>query len=120
MSLHPLNEQYLYMHREIALGDRALIAIAGHVEVRSVLRASSALLAHDLADVLIGSYARRVSIWPGKDVDVFGRLMADSTSTLGADDAYRLFEDALARYADEDRLTQQPRSLKVAFDGLRV
>lgn len=57
------------MQQNIALGDRAIVVIAAHVEVRSVLRASGELLAHGLDDVLIGSYARRVMNWPGKDVD---------------------------------------------------
>ena len=119
MAISPLHHEFIIKQRNIALGDRALIAIAAHVEVRSVLRAAPLLLAHKLDDVLIGSYARRVSIWPGKDVDVFGRLMADTIDTLGPDAAYELFLQALEPYANEGRLTTQPRSLKVGFSATK-
>jgi hypothetical protein len=120
MAINPLHHQFIIKQRNIALGDRALVAIAAQVEVRSVLRAAPLVVAHRLDDVLIGSYARRVSIWPGKDVDVFGRLMADTIGTLGPDAAYELFREALEPYADQDRLTLQPRSLKVEFGPTRA
>jgi hypothetical protein len=120
MAINPLHHEFIIKQRNIALGDRALIAIAAHVEVRSVLRAAPLLVAHNLDDILIGSYARRVSIWPGKDVDVFGRLMADTIDSLGPDAAYELFRNALKHYADQDRLTTQPRSLKVEFGPTRA
>lgn len=103
------------MHRNVALGDRALVAIAAHVEVRAVLRASAELRAHGLDDVLIGSYARRVSNWPGKDVDVLGRLMEETVNTLFPDTAYGMFGRALQPFADQGRLVPQPRSFKVEF-----
>lgn len=115
MAKHELHDQFLDMHGRIALGDRALIAIAAHVEVRSVLRASSELLGHGLDDVLIGSYARRVSIWPGKDVDVFGRLLNETIHTLGPDAAYDMFGRALDKFAREGRLTPQSRSYKIDY-----
>jgi len=115
MAKNELNIEFLEMHRRIALGERALVAIAAHVEVRSVLRESAELVAHGLDDVLIGSYARRVSIWPGRDVDVLGRLLDETIHSLGPDAAYRLFERALAWFAAEGRLTLQPRSLKVDY-----
>lgn len=105
MASNPLHPEFIIKQRRIALGDRALVAIAAHVEVRSVLRAAAQLVAHGLDDILIGSYARRVSIRPGKDVDVFGRLMADTIETLGPELAYQLFLDALRPYADQGRLT---------------
>lgn len=120
MATHDLHDEFLEQQRRVSLGDRALVAIAAHVEVRSVLRASGALLAHGLDDVLIGSYARRVSIWPGKDVDVFGRLMSETTRTIGPDAAYDMFDRALARFASEGRLTQQPRSLKIDYSPHRT
>ena len=120
MAINPLHQEFIIKQRNIALGDRALVAIAAHVEVRSVLRAAPLLLAHKLDDVLIGSYARRVSIWPGKDVDVFGRLMADTIESLGPDAAYELFLEALEPYADQGRLKTQPRSLKVEFSPTRA
>lgn len=103
------------MHHNIALGDRALVAIAAHVEVRSVLRASTDLQSHGLDDVLIGSYARRVSNWPGKDVDVFGRLMKETVESLSPDAAYGMFGRALQTFADQGRLVPQPRSFKIEF-----
>lgn len=115
MAVHSLHDQFTEMHRNIALGDRALVAIAAHVEVRSVLRASKELRAHGLDDVLIGSYARRVSNWPGKDVDVLGRLMAETVDTLSPGTAYGMFGLALQPFADQGRLVPQPRSYKVEF-----
>jgi hypothetical protein len=120
MATHDLHDEFLEAQRRVSLGDRALVAIAAHVEVRAVLRASGELLAHGLDDVLIGSYARRVSIWPGKDVDVFGRLMSETTDTIGPDAAYHIFERALARFASEGRLTLQPRSLKIDYSQRRT
>ena len=89
--------------------------MAAHLEVRSVLRANLRLRDLGLQDVLIGSYARMVTIWPGKDVDVFGRLMKQTTNTLDPATAYQAFEQSLSHYACQGRLTKQPRSLKVAF-----
>lgn len=120
MAEHELHDQFLGMHGQIALGDRALIAIAAHVEVRSVLRASAELLSHGLDDVLIGSYARRVSIWPGKDVDVFGRLLNETIHTLGPEAAYDMFGRALEKFAREGRLTPQPRSYKIDYNPDRA
>lgn len=115
MAVHPLTDQFVEAHSRISLGDRRRIAIAAHFEVRSVLRASRRLRDLGLQDVLIGSYARRVSIWPGKDVDVFGRLMKHTVNTLDPLTAYQAFEHSLRHYALQGRLTKQPRSLKVAF-----
>lgn len=115
MARHALHEQFIAMRSNIALGDRALVAIAAHVEVRSVLRDSLALAAHGLDDVLVGSYARRVTIWPGKDVDVFGRLMDETAETITPDAAYSVFHEALRTFEVQGRLTRQPRSLKVSF-----
>ncbi len=115
MAVHRLHDQFTTMHGNIALGDRALVAIAAHVEVRSVLRASAELQSHGLDDVLIGSYARRVSNWPGKDVDVFGRLMKETVDSLSPDAAYGMFGRALQTFADQGRLVPQPRSFKIAF-----
>lgn len=115
MANHSLSAQFGEMHSNIALGDRALVAIAAHVQVRSVLRNSKPLGAHGLEDVLVGSYARKVSIWPGKDVDVFGRLMGETVQSISPDEAYGLFDRALKPFDDQGRLTRQPRSLKVSF-----
>lgn len=115
MAEHDLTDEFLTTQQRISLGDRALVAIAAQVEVRSVLRADAQLRAHGLDDVLIGSYARRVSIWPGKDVDVFGRLTSDDVGTTTPDAAYAIFGVALQPFADQGRLSLQPRSFKIDY-----
>lgn len=115
MAEHELNDEFLTTQKRISLGDRALVAIAAHLEVRSVLRADPQLRAHGLNDVLIGSYARKVSIWPGKDVDVLGRLDDDDVGTIAPDEAYGMFGTALQEFADQGRVTPQPRSYKVDY-----
>lgn len=120
MATFPLNGEFLEMHRQIALGDRALIAIAAHVEVRSVLRSSELLRSLGIDDVLIGSYARRVANWPGKDVDVLGRLTKRTVDSITPDEAYNAFLGALTMYDDAGRLVEQPRSLKIEFGRARL
>ena len=120
MAEHDLNDEFQTTHQRVSLGDRALVAIAAHVEVRSILRADGQLRRHGLEDVLIGSYARWVSIWPGKDVDVFGRLTTENVGSIIPDTAYAMFGTALQTYADQGRLTPQPRSFKVDFGPSRV
>lgn len=113
--MYPFNDEFQETQKRIELGDRRRIAIAAHYEVREVLQANSALVEHGLADILIGSYARSVSIWPGKDVDILGRLEAFTINSLDPDAAYQLFLDALRVFDRVGRLTEQPRSLKVDF-----
>lgn len=115
MAKHPLHPEFTTKQRRVALGNRALVAIAAHVEVRSVLRGDSILRSHGLDDVLIGSYARKLSIWPGKDVDVFGRLMDETVDSVTPDEAYALFGTALQPFADQGRLTPQARSFKIDY-----
>lgn len=115
MATYPLHPEFITKQRRVALGNRALVAIAAHVEVRSVLRADAILRSHGLDDVLIGSYARRLSIWPGKDVDVFGRLMAETVDSISPDESYAIFGAALQPFADQGRLTPQARSFKVDY-----
>ncbi|MDP9333261.1 MAG: hypothetical protein M3Q30_08145 [Actinomycetota bacterium] len=119
MAVYPLHDEFIDMLGRIALADRALIAIAAHFEVRSVLATSDELRAHGLDDILIGSYARRVSIWPGKDVDLFGRLSLESVNSMAPDEAYEMFGRGLQSFADQGRVTPQPRSFKVGFDRTR-
>jgi hypothetical protein len=115
MANYPLHPEFITKQRRIALGNRALVAIAAHLEVRSVLQADPGLRAHALDDVLIGSYARKVPIWPGKDVDVFGRLMGESVESIPPDTAYGLFGTALQPFQDQGRLTPQTRSFKIDY-----
>lgn len=120
MAKYPLHDEFITKQRRISLGDRALIAIAAHIEVRSVLRASSELEAHGLDDILIGSYARKVAIWPGKDVDVFGRMTTETVQSISPDAAYEMFGRALQPFEAEGRLRRQPRSFKVEFSPQRT
>lgn len=115
MAIYDFNVEFGKAQTNMNLGDRRRIAIAAHVEVRAVLNANAALLDAGLADVLVGSYARSLSIWPGKDVDVFGRLSAHTVDTITPSAAYTLFETALSPFERQGRLTRQPRSLKVSF-----
>lgn len=120
MANYPLHPEFLTKQRRIALGNRALVAMAAHLEVRSVLKADPGLRAHGLDDVLIGSYARKVAMWPGKDVDVFGRLMGESIESILPDTAYGLFGTALQPFDDQGRLTPQTRSFKVDYGPRRT
>ncbi len=89
------------------------MARAAHLEVTGVLQEDALLREKGLNPALIGSYARGTSIWPGKDVDVFGKLeLCDIDSILPAI-AYGLFRSALSEFGD--RVEEQPRSLKIRF-----
>ena len=62
MVMFPFNDEFLETQTRIDLGDRRKVAIAAHIEVRDVLRQSPDLIALKLAEILIGSYARSVSM----------------------------------------------------------
>jgi len=111
-----LTPQFEQAQHWINLNARRRVAIAAHLEVRAVLRAAAGLVRLGLDDVLIGSYPRDVAIWPGRDVDVFGKLTAASIDSIMPGDAYQLFLDVLSS-AFPGRITQQPRSIKVAYRG---
>lgn len=113
MAKHDLSVEFRESRKRINLGEREKVAQAAHLEVRSVLLESSDLRAHGLDPVLIGSYARHTSIWPGKDVDIFGKLQFCDISSIDPAMAYGSFRLALARFGD--RVVEQPRSLKVRF-----
>lgn len=114
MAVQTLPSQFAEAQSRINLGRRRLVAQAAHLEVRAVLKLSPELQAHRLHDVLIGSYARDTGIWPGKDVDIFGKLTKDSVSTITPTTAYTLFFNALSkRFAG--RIVPQPRSIKIEF-----
>lgn len=89
-------------------------AVEAHREIREVLAKDERLVALGADPVLIGSYARRTGIYPGKDVDVFVRLMKLST-----DEHPKVAYDAVLkplRGEYGDRVTEQPRSVKVDFE----
>jgi len=91
-------------------------AAKAHNEVREVLLADSRLVDMGIDPILIGSYAREVSIKRVKDVDVFARLYE-----LDKDDSpgkiLDLFENILSDEDafGEDRVERQFRSIKVDF-----
>lgn len=114
MATHPLNPQFQTAQTYIGLGPRRTIAIAAHLEVRSVLCAAQRLIAFGLVDVLIGSYPRRTGIWPGKDVDVFAKLTNQSIDSITPEAAYQLFYGILLD-AFRDRIEPQGRSIKVNY-----
>lgn len=114
MAPNPLSSEFAEAQKNVNLGRRRLVAQAAHLEVRAVLKLSTELRDHGLDDVLIGSYARDTGIWPGKDVDIFGKLNGESVDSIRPDAAYQLFLRALqSRYTG--RLTEQPRSIKIDF-----
>ncbi|MDO3175905.1 nucleotidyltransferase domain-containing protein [Mycobacteroides abscessus] len=89
-------------------------AAKAHAEVRDVLSAKQELKDLGISPVLIGSYARHVSIRHVKDVDVFARLEnADDSLAPGA--ALDAFEEVLVDEYTEDRVERQFRSIKVDF-----
>jgi hypothetical protein len=116
MAQHDLTGQFQGMQRCINIGARRLVAIAAHLEVRSGLSGAEALTDLGVEPRLIGSYARDVSIWPGKDVDLFG--LSTAPGTLGPQQLYNRFGMALDGYRRAGRLRPQPRSFQIDFgDG---
>jgi hypothetical protein len=102
--------------------DKANAALA-HAEVTKVLKADKRLQDLGISPVLIGSYARSVSIKRVKDVDVFGRL-EKAGEDLAPGKIMDTFEEVLSD--DENfgsaRVERQHRSFKVDFPdyGLTV
>src|SRR5438105_2311703 len=94
-------------------GERLKLAISSHKEIREVLLASERLRDWGLDTVLIGSYARETGVYPGKDVDVFGRLYKLDTS-IAPRTIYDAFLDVLKKKYG-DRAKPQNRSIKVEF-----
>jgi tRNA nucleotidyltransferase (CCA-adding enzyme) len=70
----PLPEQFDDALDRIGITRTA--AIAAHAEVRTRLEVDSKLREWGIDTILIGSYARRTSIHPCHDVDVFVKLTA--------------------------------------------
>jgi hypothetical protein len=93
-------------------------AIEAHTEVRTLLESDEVLTSWGIDTFLIGSYGRQTARYPGKDVDIFLRLV---NLTVDADpaDVYRRVADVLVtRYGLADaggRVTLQARSVKVDF-----
>jgi hypothetical protein len=93
-----------------------------HALVRDALAADAALVDWGLSPVLIGSYARSVSIRRMKDVDLFGRLN-DLPGDMAPLDVLNRFEQAIRKHLGTGVVERQARSIKVKltdFDGLYV
>jgi hypothetical protein len=90
-------------------------AIKAHTEIRVLLETNPHLLSLGVDTVLIGSYARKTGIYPGKDVDVFVKL---TRLDIDADPA-EVFEAVckVLRGHYGDRVEVQHRSIKITFDG---
>lgn len=95
-------------------------AIAAHTEVRALLEADPELCSWGIDSILIGSYARQTTRYPGKDVDVFLRFK-DLSVRHDPEKVYNAVERVLvAKYGLKDRdidgrVTHQARSLKIDF-----
>jgi hypothetical protein len=108
-----LAPQFKEALRTIQPGEDADNAKKAHEAVREVLEKDEKLADLGASAVLIGSYARRVSIRRVKDVDVFLRLNdADAKTRPGAtiDHVVEVLEGAFP-----DQVERQHRSVKVDF-----
>jgi len=85
-----------------------------HRKVRDVLEADATLAGYGISPILIGSYARHVSIRRMKDVDVFVRL-PDLPTDVTADAILSHVVKVLRAEYGTDRVERQSRSVKVLF-----
>lgn len=83
--------------------------VAAHKEIRKLLHADPLLVAWGIETVLIGSYARRTGIYPGKDVDVFLKL-TELTTSANPQEIFDLVETIICD-AYGDRAEPQRRSI---------
>lgn len=97
----------------IGIGEKAKRAQADHQEVRKVLESSKALNEWGVDTILIGSYARQTSVYPGKDVDVFSKMTKIDTSVTPTT-VFETVRDTLVKHYTQ-RATPQRRSVRVAF-----
>lgn len=118
MAHNKLTVEFRGLQSQIDLEIRRRIVIAAHTEVRDILSQSSRLSAMQLDARLVGSYARRVAIWPGKDVDILGLVAEPDTDDPGV--LHGVFGDALEAYESQGRLRAQPRSWLIDFGGDRL
>lgn len=96
-------------------------ASEAHQVVRDVLAADPTLQAYGITTILIGSYARHVSIRRVNDVDVFSKL-EDFDDELSSVELLDVIYDVLVAEFGEDRVERQDRSVLVDFPdyGLHV
>ena len=69
-----LRDQFDQAFTNVDLGIRVQVAKAAQEEVRTYLGGRAELKLFGFRTTLIGSYPRHTAIWPGKDVDIFGKF----------------------------------------------
>jgi hypothetical protein len=89
-------------------------APSAHEEVRAILEQDSQLSEYAIDTILIGSYARHVSIRRMRDVDVFSKLPKVSKD-VEPDTLLDQFVDALLDELDDERVERRERSVQVVF-----
>lgn len=116
-----LSQQFGEAVKRVTVSDKKRErVIDAHKEVREVLEADLTLRAWGINPYLIGSYGRRTSRFPAKDVDIFLRF-DNRTTAASPDVVYEQVKTVLANtygLADNDpdgRVTEQARSLKIAY-----
>lgn len=118
-SVETLSSQFGDAVRNVTLhGEKAKRAQDAQREVRAVLEADPTLKEWGIDPILIGSYARQTARYPGKDVDIFLRLL-NRTNRFDPEIIYNRVRDVLVdEYGPTERggrVTQQARSLKIDF-----
>lgn len=109
-----LGDQFKQAKQNIEPVKDAEKAAKAHAEVRKVLESDEKLAEWGIDTVLIGSYARHVSIKRVRDVDVFSRLPDLPDTILPGDLLDKLFDVLVEEYGN-DRVERQDRSIKVDF-----
>jgi hypothetical protein len=97
----------------IELNEKRKRVIAAHLEIRILLETDEQLCDWGVETVLIGSYARRTAIYPGKDVDVFTKLTKLDTS-ISPRRVFEAVRDVLVADYGE-RAEPRARSIKITF-----
>lgn len=113
--METLNEQFREAIGNITVnGEKRRHVIAAHTEMRALLETNPLLLGFGVDTVLIGSYARRTGIYPGRDVDIFVKLTELDTSAEPAK-AFEAVHTPLLKHFGDERTTPQARSIKVDY-----
>jgi hypothetical protein len=107
-----LSDQFDGALGRLELGDKRKRVITAHTEIRELLESDEKLCAWGVDTVLIGSYARGTTIYPGKDVDVFTKLTKLDTASIDPKTVFEAVRDVLVREYGE-RAEPQERSIKV-------
>lgn len=110
-----LNTEFKTLISNIEINSRKIdFTIKAHTKVREVLNKSDQLQKWGLNDVLIGSYARKTGIYPGKDVDIFAKL-----ENLNTTYSPKLIHDTIFNILQKEfgnRSSKQTRSVKISFN----